>query len=152
MSKDSKIANIEQSIPKEIKEEAAIYEKLREAELKAHPKYMSIVKRLDQAVFVGDLSEGVKLFECGDYTVAQLDDAFYDSFKYVEDNLPPEEEGKKLFINVSPKLFNMIRYVTIPMEITNIDLNLWKYKKWIMCEAEELRECMFNVYTLKPEE
>lgn len=143
---------VETFIPDEIKEEAIIYENLRKAELKEHPKYLSIVKRLDEPVFVGDLSSGIKLFLTGDYTKVQLQDAIDDAFTYVVNNLEDKYKDRDLFINVSPDLFKIIKYIAFPMEISNIDLSLWKYKKWLLCEAPEVKDYMFNVYVLKDTE
>lgn len=148
---NDKITSIEQYIPDEIKEESLIYENNRKAELKEHPKYLSIIKRLDELVFVGDLSDGVELFLTGDYTAAQLEDAIDDSFKYVKEHLEEHNKDKELFFNVSLELFDLIKYISVSIEMQNIDLTLWKYRRWLLCKAPELKGYMFNVYTLKPE-
>lgn len=138
-------------IPEEELEKEKKYQEERNGLLKKHPKYVSIVKRLDEPIFQGDLSPAVEQFNNGEYTIGDMVASFDKAFDYVDTHRDIEQDGKELFINISPGLLKIMKKICNVMEFINIDLSLYRYKEYIVCEAPECSGYTFNVYTLKEE-
>lgn len=136
-------------IPKDKLQQANDYQKKRNELLKKHPKYVSIVKRLDEPIIQGNIEETVERYLKHDCSPNQFKEAINSILEYVDINRDIKYRDKELFVNISPDVMKLLIGMCNIIELENVDLSIYKYHGFYMCEAPELNGYQFNVYTLK---